>query len=89
MIKLIALVALLGCFFASSITAIAATSGKPATAQVAPFIIGEKFQIESKVLKCDDKEENDKRENPKSQFLNSRPLCRCTPAGLSRSLTRD
>jgi predicted alpha/beta superfamily hydrolase len=51
MIKLIALVALLGCFFASSITAITATSAKPATGQVAPFIIGEKFQIESKVLK--------------------------------------
>jgi predicted alpha/beta superfamily hydrolase len=50
MMKSIALVALLGCFFASSVTAMAGADSKPAT-KIDPFVIGETFQIESKVLK--------------------------------------
>ena len=51
MMKFIALVVLLGCFSASSITAMADARGKPAAGQVDSFVIGERFQIESKVLK--------------------------------------
>ena len=51
MMKFIALVVLLGCFSASSITAMAGARGKPPAGQVDSFVIGERFQIESKVLK--------------------------------------
>ena len=45
MIKFIALAMLLGCFSASSISAMAGARGKPAAEQVDSFVIGERFQI--------------------------------------------